>query len=83
MCRDEENRTRPETTISPASGRSRPAMHRSVVVLPHPDGPSRVNISPTATSNPTPLTAFTLAPLPERPAGNDFSRWVTSSMRLP
>ncbi len=31
----------PKTEIEPASGRSRPATMRSVVVLPAPFGPSR------------------------------------------
>ena len=38
---------------SPASGRSRPAMMRSSVVLPQPDGPSRATTVPGATSRST------------------------------
>ena len=41
-----EKSTRSPTVIVPESGFSRPAMERKVVVLPQPDGPSRVNSSP-------------------------------------
>jgi hypothetical protein len=40
---------RPLSVISPPFGVSRPAIMRSVVVLPQPDGPSRVKNSPGAT----------------------------------
>ena len=40
---------RRRSTILPASGRSRPAMQRSVVVLPQPDGPSSVKNWPRST----------------------------------
>ncbi len=43
--------------MTPASGRSRPATDRSVVVLPQPDGPSSVNRAPSWTSKLTPSTA--------------------------
>src|SRR5262249_20781839 len=44
-----------------ARGRpSRPAMARSVVVLPHPEGPSSVNCSPARTWKLTPATTVTL-----------------------
>src|SRR3954468_5208091 len=36
----------PSSLIAPASGRSKPAITRSVVVLPEPDGPSIVKNSP-------------------------------------
>src|SRR5512139_733253 len=36
------------STSPPASGASSPAMMRSVVVLPQPDGPSRTTVSPAA-----------------------------------
>ena len=39
----------PSTTTLPASGNSNPAVIRSVVVLPHPDGPRKVTISPSPT----------------------------------
>src|SRR4051812_49935013 len=38
---------------------SRPATMRSVVLLPHPDGPTRTTNSPAATVRSTPCTATT------------------------
>src|SRR5258708_6677442 len=46
----------PPIRISPAVGCSRPAMQRSVVVLPQPEGPSKTTISPAAAVK---LTSFT------------------------
>ena len=43
----------PFTTISPDVGVSRPAISRRSVVLPHPDGPRSVTVSPSATSKVT------------------------------
>src|ERR1043166_1189570 len=43
----------------PGSGSSKPASSRSVVVLPHPEGPRREKNSPRRTSKDTPSTAFT------------------------
>src|SRR5438128_384876 len=43
----------------PASGRSKPAIIRSVVVFPEPDGPSRVKNSPASISRSTWSTATT------------------------
>ncbi len=40
------NSVRPSTAMTPSSGVSSPAMQRSVVVLPQPDGPSRVKNVP-------------------------------------
>src|SRR5207237_1273024 len=40
------NSDRPSTEIAPSSGVSSPAMQRSVVVLPQPDGPSSVKKVP-------------------------------------
>ena len=37
---------RPSTSTEPESGRSNPAAMRSAVVLPQPDGPSRLTSSP-------------------------------------
>src|SRR5262245_11318056 len=45
--------------IRPSSGFSRPATQRSVVVLPQPEGPSSVTISPAATSKSMLATAVT------------------------
>src|SRR5437763_16768225 len=43
--------------MTPAVGCSSPATHRSVVVLPQPEGPSNATISPAAIVNDTPSTA--------------------------
>src|SRR3954467_1561579 len=45
--------------MRPASGRSNPAIIRSVVVFPEPDGPSRVKNSPASMSRSTWSTATT------------------------
>src|SRR2546427_8201923 len=58
----EEYTTRSPTLISPARGRSRPAIERRVVVLPQPLGPSRVNSFPSGTSNVTSCAARTIWP---------------------
>src|SRR6185437_10569147 len=50
------------TAISPARGRSSPAMERSVVVLPHPLGPSSVKSLPSGTSKETSWAALTISP---------------------
>src|SRR2546427_11276900 len=47
----------PPTLISPVRGRSRPAIERSVVVLPQPLGPSRVKSLPGGTSKETSCAA--------------------------
>src|SRR5690242_506585 len=43
--------------MSPASGSSKPAIRRSSVVLPHPEGPSTQTYSPAGNASPTPATA--------------------------
>ena len=48
---------RPRSVMLPPSGRSRPAISRSNVVLPHPEGPSSVTKAPCATSRSTWSTA--------------------------
>src|SRR5664280_178098 len=48
---------RPAIWIVPRSGRRKPAIMFSVVVLPQPDGPSNVNSSPGVTLRSMPLTA--------------------------
>src|ERR1700733_9163339 len=53
---------RPATSISPDTGRSRPAIERNVVVLPQPEGPSSVNNFPSGTSNETFCAALTTVP---------------------
>src|SRR5690348_4497884 len=47
----------PAITMSPSVARSRPAIMRSVVVLPHPEGPSRQTTSPAFTDRSASLTA--------------------------
>src|SRR6266704_3671134 len=49
--------SRPSNATLPESGTSNPAMMRSVVVLPHPDGPSSPKNSPRSTSIETLSTA--------------------------
>src|SRR3954468_22428061 len=58
----DEYTTRPPTAISPEVGFSSPAIERSVVVLPQPEGPSSVNSLPSGTSNDTSCAALTAAP---------------------
>ena len=55
--------TRPPRRISPPSGRSIPATTRSIVVLPHPDWPSRQTVSPAATASDTSSRASVVANL--------------------
>ena len=52
----ESNSTRSGTAMRPASGRSRPATQRSMVVFPQPLGPSRVKNVPVGNSNETSRT---------------------------
>src|SRR3984957_16714500 len=49
----------PPSSIRPASGRSKPAISRSKVVFPDPDGPSKVKNSPAAMVSSTPPRATT------------------------
>src|SRR5438093_889224 len=50
--------TRSSNRISPASGRSKPAIRRSVVVLPQPEPPTRETSSPRLISRQSPSTAI-------------------------
>src|SRR4051794_2322994 len=50
----------PRSSMLPASGRVRPSIISSVVVLPAPFGPRMPNVSPCSTANETPATAWTL-----------------------
>src|SRR5215831_15622194 len=52
---------RPRIRISPASGWTNPAISRSSVVLPQPEGPSSVANSPSGTASDTSATASTSA----------------------
>jgi len=45
-CGGRPSTSRPSTTSLPSSGRMKPAISRSVVVLPQPEGPSSVSSSP-------------------------------------
>src|SRR5882724_5388381 len=49
----------PASSTRPSSGRSKPAISRRVVVLPEPEGPSRVKNSPAGISRSTRSTATT------------------------
>src|SRR3990172_8821396 len=51
--------TRPPISMSPASGTSKPASRRKVVVLPQPLGPSSARMRPLARVRSTPATAVT------------------------
>ena len=50
----------PPQRISPASGSTKPATAMRIVVLPEPDGPSRVRKVPRSTSSETSSTATAL-----------------------
>src|SRR5512132_3746989 len=58
----DEYTTRSFTAISPSRGFSSPAIERSVVVLPHPDGPSSVKSLPSGTVKVTSWAARTISP---------------------
>src|SRR5258708_36885730 len=77
--RAEDYTTRSATLISPARGRSRPAIERRVVFLPQPLGPSRVNSFPSGTSNVTSCAALTIWP---RSLGYSVKRPATFSTRF-
>ena len=80
-CRSLAKTATPSISIVPDVGVSRPATHCSVVVLPHPLGPSSVKNSPRPTSNEMPSTAGAGA-LPSR-AGNCLVKLRTDSTRAP
>ena len=46
LCGGVRETSTPSSRIAPSSGRSKPAIIRSVVVLPQPEGPSTVKNSP-------------------------------------
>src|SRR5437016_11768856 len=60
--------TRSSKRISPASGRSKPAIRRSVVVLPQPEPPTRETSSPRPISSESPSTAVDAPKRLVRPA---------------
>src|SRR5260370_12112784 len=74
-----EDSTLPPTRTSPASGSIRPAIIRSVVVLPHPDGPSRQMNSACSTER---LIASTEATPLKRLVRFSNSRWAMSRSRV-
>src|SRR5687768_10800866 len=63
----------PSSRMSAASGTSSPAMMRSNVVLPQPDGPRKQMNSPLATSRPTSSTARTPANDFETPRSDRYT----------
>ena len=58
LCGGTATRSLPSSRIWPAVGCSKPAIIRSVVVLPQPDGPSSEKNSPAAMSRSMPRTAW-------------------------
>src|SRR5712691_3457433 len=58
-CGGTEVTSRPPSSIRPPSGRSNPAISRSKVVFPDPDGPSKVKNSPDLTTSSTSARATT------------------------
>src|SRR5438552_6472721 len=75
---DDEYTTRSFTAISPTRGLSRPAIERSVVVLPQPLGPSSVKSLPSGTVKVTSCAALTISPFS---FGYSVYRPSTLSMR--
>src|SRR5919197_1372286 len=69
--------------MRPSSGFSRPAMQRSVVVLPQPDGPSSVTISPAATSKSMAATAVTTSLLALKVLVSPSTRIMIQQPRTP
>ena len=59
LCGGVADMSTPSSRISPASGRSKPAIMRSVVVLPQPDGPTIEKNSPPGMSSEMSSTAAT------------------------
>src|ERR1700687_5528429 len=72
--------SRPPTSISPETGLSRPAIERSVVVLPQPEGPSKVNSLPSGTVKLTSWAARTTVP---RSPGYSVNSDLTLSTFVP
>ena len=73
----------PSSAIEPALGSSRPAIMRSSVVLPQPDGPSRHTNVPCGTASVTSSTAVKspkrlVTALMDRPDMKDFSPYAGS-----
>src|SRR5438876_1308089 len=79
---DDEYTTRPLTEISPARGRSSPAIDRSVVVLPQPLGPRSVKRRPSSTVKLTSCAALTTSPRSFGYSVNSPSTFSTRPRRL-
>ena len=80
MARSRSRGPSPETstppiTIDPALGFSSPAIIRSAVLLPHPDGPTSTSTSPLATVSDRSSTATV-------PAPNSLRTWISSTSLL-
>src|SRR5215510_11479464 len=69
--------------MRPPSGFSRPATQRSVVVLPQPEGPSSVTISPAATSKSMLATAVTTSLLDWKVLVSPSTRIMIQQPRTP
>ena len=65
--------TVPPMRISPASGGSNPAMRRSTVVLPQPDGPTIATVRPSATTRSNDVEGLDLAECLRDPVEDDLS----------
>src|SRR5690348_5252066 len=74
--------SRPPSSTRPVSGCSKPAIIRSVVVLPEPDGPSSVKNSPSPTVRSTSSTATT-SPYVLRAPSTRTSPLVPSADKAP
>ena len=73
----------PSMRMLPADGCSSPAMARKVVVLPQPEGPSRVRCSPRPTVKLTPFTATCVAVAHDQVLHLDARRAHVSSLVMP
>src|SRR5258708_5815278 len=69
----------PAIRMSPLSGSSKPAIIRSMVVLPQPDGPSSVQNSPSPTANDASESAATSPNCLETPAQSTIVAGVMAS----
>src|SRR5262245_45339886 len=71
----------PRKRTSPDVGSTSRRMQRPVVLLPHPDSPTRPNISPSSIEKLMSSTAFTIVVAPKSPGFRTkcFTRWPTSS----
>src|SRR4029079_10272749 len=59
LCGGRPTTSLPRSRIEPSSGSSKPPIIRSVVVLPHPDGPRSAKKEPAGISSEMPFTAVT------------------------